>query len=209
MDYSNEELIKQLRLIAKTIIKTYIQDKYKNMPNIEEKLARIDNVIENFPIILVEKKLGGSRRGCTIENRIALEVNDYGKMAIAIVHEFFHLISAQNKEDYCGFVEEAYVSFATSEAIRNILTKSNEEFKKLFKECRIENLRELIANSSLENAYKIESSVIRCNDIILKNTLGIDSIYEYIFNENGYSRLIELAKDVSPEYGAFIRKIKR
>lgn len=207
-----EELKEELKKNSRNIIITYLKDKFGEKISHEE-WQRIDSIFENTKVTIEEKNVGDTADGTAYNDEIVFKVSkasDIGSLIETLVHEYFHKISKNKFGEKIKFVEEGYVTFATAEAVRNILSKSDVEFAEIFGNDNAENLREILSDASLTNGYNVESSVIRCNDIILRENLpgNIDSIYEYLFNEKGFDRIVELSKGISSQYGKFIENLR-
>ena len=145
--------VNQLRQIAKVIILSYLKDK-KNLN--DKELIRVEDILDIFPVETIQRQKGSAISGLCDDKKITFEVSDeysYGDYIVTLIHEFFHKIIKTKLNDKIMFVEEGIVSFATAEAISNILKKEDTEFLNLFEKIVDDpkSLKKTISETSLRN----------------------------------------------------------
>ena len=203
----NEDKIKYLKTIADSLITHYLKNNFPNATKLEKELDRIHTIIDEATITIKNYIPGSPTQASNGSKEITLYVKDKENISLDelkssicnMIHEFYHSISGRHKFDYI-FLEEGYVTEITAETIRYAI-ENPIDIGNINKDELVTILKEL----DLENAYDNPSEFVRSTQVIMQN-YGYNSMFEYIFSENALTRLYEIAKDISPEYGDIIKR---
>lgn len=203
----NEDKIKYLKTIADSLITHYLKNNFPNAIKLEKELDRIHAIIDEVTITIENyipgspTQAGNNSKGITlyVKDKENISLNELRSFIDIIIHEFYHSISGCHKIDYI-FLEEGYVTEITAETIRYAI-ENPIDIDNINKEDLVAILKEL----NLENAYANPSEFVRSTQVIMQN-YGYNSMFEYIFSEDALTRLYEIAKDISPEYGDIMKR---
>ena len=203
----NEDKIKYLKTIADGLITHYLKNNFPNATKLEKELDRIHTIIDEATITIKNYIPGSPTQASNGSKEITLYVKDKENISLDelkssicnMIHEFYHSISGHHKIDYI-FLEEGYVTEITAETIRYAI-ENPIDIGNINKEDLVAILKEL----NWENAYATPSEFVRSTQVIMQN-YGYNSMFEYIFSENALTRLYEIAKDISPEYGDIMKR---
>ena len=210
-ELNNDEIKQMMFSIAKSLIIHYIKQNYSKKENIEEEIERINGIFDELEIDFENKEEGSGVLGRAIKdiprvilyfkNKEEISWEEATNYIETLVHEIYHCISKEHQKGRdkikTTFLEEGYVSYMTTKTIRyakeNII-----DIPGIDKE----ELKIILQKQNLKNSYIHESEFVRSTQLLMEQ-YGIDSSYEYIFY--GQDRLIEIADQISPEFGTIMR----
>ena len=205
---TNEEKIKYLKTIADNIIIHYVKNNFKDANKLETEIERIHKIIEEAKITVENYIPGSPTNASNGVNGIKLYVKDKENISLhelnsfieIIIHEFSHSISKVNPKIAYTFLEEGFITEMTAESIRYFIKNPIDigEMKK-------EDLVKILKEQNLKNGYIKPSEFVRSTQVIMQN-YGYNAMFEYIFSENGVTKLCEIATDISPEFGDIMKK---
>lgn len=207
---TNEDKIEYLKKISEGIIIHYLKNNFYDKDKLETEIERIQNIIKDAKVSIRNYIPGSPTRGSNGNDGIKIYVEDKDNISLEeldtfiaiIIHEFYHSISKVNPKINYIFLEEGYVSQITAETIRYVIDDPTEigDIKK-------EELVEILKKQSLKNGYYKPSEFVRSTQVIMQK-FGYNSMFEYMFSENGVTRLYEIAKEISPEFEDIMKKQK-
>ncbi len=205
---TNEDKIKYLKTMAEQIIIHFLKNNFQDKNRLKTELERIHTIIEEATINIENYIPGSPTKASNGKKGIILYVKDKEKLSLVelnsfietIIHEFYHSISRVNPKIEHIFLEEGYVTEITAETIRYVMENPIDigEIKK-------DELVAILKEQNLENAYRNPSEFVRSTQVIMKD-FGYNGMFEYMFSENGVTRICEIADSISPEFGDIMKK---
>ena len=199
LEYNNS---KKLVEIAKLFVIHYIKNVHSNFPNLDKELNRINDIANNINFEFVPKNDFQHTAGRHYDehnlivfyiskDKDSSNISSLYEAIPTIVHELSHAISSEKK---CIFIEEGMISYFTANVIRYAIANPIE-----IEGINSEELYSILNKQKLTNNYTYPCEFVSNLNIIM-SIYNIDAQCEYLFNRNGFQRLLELTETISPDF---------